>query len=240
MEYPVSHAAAQRWPEQIVRILADVQRHGVALDPRAAEGLLCYCHELSRWNDRSGLVSPHDLPFLVEKHIAASLGPLLLAEPRPGDRWIDVGTGAGLPGMVIKLCRPELQMTLLDANRKKTLFLEHVIENLPAVYREGLCVMEQRAEQLCDDGYRVILMRAVGALSKSLPYLKGIAPAGIRLVTFKGERLDEELAAAHARMKRLGWVIEARRGIPWAKPTLLCLKRIETIPAPRAPSASEE
>lgn len=221
----------QAWRAQIERLLEQVRACGLAIDLDAGDRLAHYCQQLSLWNERSGLVSPHDLPLLVPKHLGASLGPLLIVQPQAGDRWIDVGTGGGLPGMVIKLVRPEVRMVLLDSSRKKTLFLEQVVDSLPNSLAQGIEVVDDRAENLEDDGFDVILMRAVGSLTKTLPYLKGVARPGARLITFKGERLEAELAAAAKVMRRTGWALEDRIAIPWSRPKLLCLRRTRNSPA---------
>ncbi len=107
--------------------------------------LEAYCRALLNWSPRAGLVSAKDMPNLVRTHLGASLGPLLIKPPRTGECWIDVGTGGGLPGLVLKLCRPDLDMTLVDSSRKKTIFLERVRELLEV---KRLAVIQARAETL--------------------------------------------------------------------------------------------
>ncbi len=218
----------ESWRSQVQHLIEQVRCHGLEIESQAADWMALYCHQVSLWNERSGLVSPHDLPFLVPKHLGASLGPLLIAQPRAGDRWIDVGTGGGLPGLVIKMARPEIQMVLLDSSRKKTLFLEHMVDLLPKPLARGVEIVDNRVENLDDTSFDFILMRAVGSLKKTLPYLDGIARPGVRLITFKGERLDTELVTAAKVMRRKGWVLEDQVDVPWSRPKLICLSRTES------------
>ncbi len=141
----------QEWTDQIAELLEQLSHHEVPAAPGASEQLIAYCEAVFSWSDRIGLISPHDKPQFVTKHIAASCGPLLMVKPGGGEKWIDVGTGGGLPGMVIKICRPEIDMTLLDSSQKKTWFLqgfqeEHKIEDLR--------VLTARVEDLNRDYYK--------------------------------------------------------------------------------------
>ena len=224
MSPPVS-SERQGQPD-IENLLRVVRSHGVEVEPDVVDPLMFYCDTLREWNDRAGLVSPHDLPHLIRKHVALSLAPLLVVKPGAASHWIDVGTGGGLPGMVIKLCRPKLGMTLLDSSRKKTIFLEHLQEQLRIRFMvSNLRILEQRVEAHRSNDYDVILMRAVGALKKTLPLLNGIARPGVRLVTFKGERLSVELSEAEGTIKGVGWSVEGQQAIPWGRSTLVSLVR---------------
>ncbi|MCK4305072.1 MAG: 16S rRNA (guanine(527)-N(7))-methyltransferase RsmG [Candidatus Eisenbacteria sp.] len=229
----------QDWAEQIERLLTCVSESGISCAPGAVARLEAYCRAVCDWTKRTGLVAPADLPLLVQKHVGPGLGPLLLETPEPCDRWIDVGTGGGFPGMVLKLCRPDLRMTLLDSSRKKTIFLERVKEQLEVADLE---VVEARvealhlsdgplADQIAGNGgrfpaFEVILMRAVAPLGRALPLIEGIAGADTRFLTFKGKTWEEELAKAQPVLTKMGWKHEATVQIPWAQPKILKLVRV--------------
>ena len=231
-------------------VLQRVSACGVVIDPEGAVRLETYCRLVQEWSERAGLVSPNDLQEFAGKHVAASLGPLLVAPVRADSNWVDVGSGAGLPGMVIKICRPELEMTLIDSSRKKTIFLEGVRDRLGM---NGLRVLQARVESVVwgESGdvvpghpalarasttlepgrpYDVVLMRAVAPLARSLPLLNGIAASGCRLVTFKGASWRSEVEAARVQMEQTGWVLVEARQIPWAAPKLLVLERHQSLP----------
>jgi 16S rRNA (guanine527-N7)-methyltransferase len=238
--------ASRSWRQQIGVLLQSIAKQGVVVDGGAADRLEAYCRAVAEWSDRAGLVSPADLEHLVEKHVAPSIGALLVCSPRPGARWADVGTGAGLPGLVVKLCRPDLYMTLIESSRKKTIFLERVRADLGVPLLE---IMETRVESLSmrrtpgvhgsplgrdgtglDDGmapaHEVILMRAVANLGRSLELIDSIAVHGCKLLTFKGSAWRSEVEAAQSTLVQRGWVFVGAYEIPWAPPKVLVLERV--------------
>lgn len=151
-----------------------------------------------------GLIGPREVDRLWERHILNSAAPAELIEH--GARVVDVGSGAGLPGIPIAIARPDLQMTLLEPMLRRTEFLKTVVEALAL----PVDVVRGRAEepavrvQLADAD--VVLSRAVASLDKlarwSLPLLR---PGG-RMLALKGDRADEEVAATRTAMNALGAV----------------------------------
>lgn len=144
--------------------------------------------------------SPHNLVSqrakdeLWDRHVLESVA---LAEMLPGPgRLLDVGSGGGLPGLVIALRRPDLRVTLLDSSAKKTAFLADVVEelDLPVAVERG------RAEDLrtgpLKSTFDVVTARAVAPLDRLLGWtIPFLVPGGL-LYAVKGERWGEELAAA--------------------------------------------
>ncbi len=118
--------AAADWPAQIDELLKQVSASGVHIEAGADQRLLRFCQEVQRAASLVNLVSKADLPQLPAKHIAPSLAVLRVKNPLPGEKWIDVGTGGGFPGMAVKLSRPDVRMTLLDSSEKKVAFLKGV------------------------------------------------------------------------------------------------------------------
>ena len=133
------------WRREIDELLAKAGEIGVNVDPRAPERLLRFCREVRDYSRIGGLVSKDDLPFLVKKHVAASLGVLTIETPSPDELWIDVGSGGGFPGMVVKICRPDARIVLLDSSLKKTEFLQRAGRELGL---EELRVMRGRVEEI--------------------------------------------------------------------------------------------
>lgn len=216
------------WRPQIEKLLGNVSAAGVDVAPGTGERLTLFCHEMADWSDRAGLISPHDMPHLVTKHIAASIGPLLISVPEMGQHWIDVGTGGGLPGMIIAICRPDLSITLIDSKHRKTIFLERIKD---LIGLEQVTVIEGRVEEINPPVsgepvlFDLVLMRAVTSLKKSLPLIDTITRSGSRLITFKGPGWREEAAAAEKTVQKYGWCITGAEEIPWAQPRLLHLTR---------------
>jgi 16S rRNA (guanine527-N7)-methyltransferase len=226
-------ARETEWEPQIEHLLEEVANDGIHCVDGSCKRLAVFCRAISAAAARADLVSMRDLPHLVDKHIAASLGILRVELPQPTERWIDVGTGGGFPGMVIKLCLPESSITLLDSSRKKTLFLAELGERLDI---PDLVVQWARVEDLprpnpsgtrtdpddaCEDAYDVILMRAVTSIARSVEWIDGITRPGGRLLTFKGPDWKSELAKAEGTLRRLGWSLDGVHSIPWASPRIL-------------------
>jgi 16S rRNA (guanine527-N7)-methyltransferase len=127
-------------------------RLGVPLSPHTVARLALYFQELVRWNAKvnlTGLTTERDI---ISKHFLDSLAALKLIAPEPGLirpgpalRVLDVGTGAGFPGLVLKLKSPELAVTLLEPSQKKATFLHHIIGLLGVV---GTSVLIARIENL--------------------------------------------------------------------------------------------
>ncbi|MBD3235433.1 MAG: 16S rRNA (guanine(527)-N(7))-methyltransferase RsmG, partial [Candidatus Eisenbacteria bacterium] len=224
-----------------------VSSHGLALDPRAVERLAVYCAELTRAAHRMNLVSRSDLEDIVSKHVAPSLGIGLVEEPDAKRTWIDVGTGGGFPGMVLKSVYPNCRMTLLDASRKKTEFLRRVASRLAL---EDLRVVRARVESLAAasqldpspemlgprgaeplppaafrGAFDRITMRAVTSLRQTFPWIDQIASDHCRLYTFKGPAWRDELAEADAVLRSSNWSLRTVQEIPWARPRILVFGR---------------
>lgn len=138
-----------------------------------------------------GLLGPREVPRLWERHL---LNCAVVAELIPaGARVCDVGSGAGLPGVVVAAQRPDVQVTLLEPLLRRASFLEQVVAALPL---PNAGVERGRAEEQPRAGYDVVLARAVAPLDRlgvlTLPLLR---PGG-RLLALKGARAQDEIAAA--------------------------------------------
>ena len=136
----------------------------LGLDVALCEPLLIYLHELEKWNAAYNLTAVRDPLEMVTRHLLDSLAvlPALQTLPRPMQRLIDVGSGAGLPGIPLALVHPEWQVDLLDSNGKKARFLRHAVRTLGL---RNAQVLEMRAED-CepDQPYDGVISRAFSAL----------------------------------------------------------------------------
>lgn len=217
------------WRPELTELLAQTRERGVRCDNGSVERLDLYCAELARWSMRVNLVSRREIGKLVSKHIAASMGVFLVDDPREGERWLDIGTGGGFPGMVVKLCRLGQQIALMDSSRKKTVFLEGIREKLQLA---DLTVIWSRVEEYANqeerggarparDSFAVMLMRAVAPLSESFPLIDALALPGTRLLTYKGPDWEQELAIAKPKMEQLGWDFASMTPIPWTTSRIL-------------------
>ena len=219
----------------------------VSLTPDQAAQLSRYAELLLEANARAGLTSGRtDRDTLYRRHLAESLALLaalavrgLLASP-----VIDIGTGGGLPGLPMKIVRPDLDITLLEATGKKAQFLLTVVEELGL---SGVTVIHGRAEDIAHESahrgvYRLALARAVAPLRTlleiALPFL---APGGV-LAAPKGNSAPREIVEAERALGLLGGEIEGREplhlpGNAGPVPALVIVRKVAPTPAayPRRP-----
>ena len=163
-----------------------------------------YFSELQLWNSRTNLTSITDREGIFIRHFLDSLTllPVLCGLPLDdGLNLVDIGSGAGFPGLALKIMRNDIKLTLLEATGKKVRFLEHMVQTLGL---DGVEVIHGRAEELAHQtrhrqSYRVVTARAVAALPAlaelALPLCR---PGGIFMAMKKGEMQAEIIAAAKA------------------------------------------
>lgn len=154
-----------------------------------------YQKELSRWNKKINLISrSSDSPDQIFKHILDSLLVFKAAKLPAGTEILDLGSGAGFPGIPIKIARGDVSVTLLESKKKKSIFLEEMLKILNLKKAK---VVRGRAEDLANSfefngRYDVVTAKAVGKLvtvtSLALPFLK---TRGL-LVAYKGKHSKEE------------------------------------------------
>ncbi|MGV1100062.1 16S rRNA (guanine(527)-N(7))-methyltransferase RsmG [Thiovibrio sp. JS02] len=168
---------------------------GICLAPAAEERLLAYCAELLKWSSRINLIAKAPLAQVWETHFFDSLTllPLLSASP-----LADIGTGAGFPGLVLKIARPELQVILVEPRQKRVSFLRQVIRALGLKEVEVLCGrLEPNNPQIAGQNVSAPLVtsRAFTAIPEFLLHAEAINPAGGRVICMKGPKAEEEIAA---------------------------------------------
>ncbi len=171
--------------------------------------------ELLDWNQRMNLTSITDPAEIEVKHFLDSLS-CLLALPqidgRPIANWlatspkaVDIGSGAGLPGLALKIVWPGLRLTLLEATAKKCRFMQHVVDTLGL---EGVTVVQARAEDFGQHAGRIAfdlaLARAVSRLPTLLEYGLPLLKLGGWFVIQKGREPQEELTGARLALQTLG------------------------------------
>jgi len=171
----------------------------VALDSRQARQLLTLLDELARWNRSYNLTAITDRRDMIVRHLLDSLA---VHQWLAGERIIDVGTGAGFPGLPLATLEPERQFTLLDANGKKLRFVAHAartlgLHNVVTVH----CRAEAHAPAV---PYDTVLTRAFAPLPELLAQVTGMSDARTRVLALKGRRNADERAAMPA-----DWEIEA-------------------------------
>ncbi|HUR41527.1 MAG TPA: 16S rRNA (guanine(527)-N(7))-methyltransferase RsmG [Verrucomicrobiae bacterium] len=157
------------------------------LDPALAQSLLRYLGELVLWNKAYNLTSVRDPAEMVTRHLLDSLAVL----PHVRGRVIDVGSGAGLPGIPLALANPKLAVTLLDSNGKKTRFLRHTARQVPVLVE----IAEARAESHEPiQRYDTVISRAFTTLRQFLEWTGGLGADDGRWLAMKGKLDAQELA----------------------------------------------
>src|SRR6266542_2898608 len=114
--------------EQVAALAALLRE--LSLSPSLLSPLLAHARAVSDNADRLGLVSERDIETIVARHSADSLLFALARPPAPDDEWVDVGSGAGFPGLVLALCYPDTKFTLLEPQSRRAGFLELQITDL--------------------------------------------------------------------------------------------------------------
>jgi len=175
--------------------LADaLRRHCLDLPADQVEHLDKYCRLLWDWNNKLNLTRHTDYEKFVGRDVVDTLQ--LAAHLREGEEVLDVGTGGGVPGVVLAIVRPDLKMTLCDSVAKKVRAVESIVKDL------GLeaPVMPFRAEELLEDTrFDALVIRAVGPLWKLLAAFKPHWHSFRRLLIIKGPKWTEELTEARRR-----------------------------------------
>ena len=156
-----------------------------------AEEISRYAEILATWGIERGLVGPREGDRIWERHIANCLPVTTLI--KEGVSLLDIGSGAGLPGIVIALARPDLRVTLLEPLQRRVDFLNEVIEELGLETK----VIRGRAEGL-KGSFSAVTARAVAPLPKLLTISWHLVAPGGSVLAMKGEGAAEELAQAKA------------------------------------------
>ena len=214
---------------------------GVSLDDTALERMDRYSAELVRVNEHLNLTAITEPNDILYKHWVDSLCVLRFVEPDVGARCIDVGTGAGFPGVALLIARPDLRMTLLDSTRKKLTFISETLGTI-GLSAETLHLRAEEAGQMTDyrEQFDLVTARAVANLRElceyCLPFLK---PGGV-FAAMKSVRSEEEIAEARSAIRILGGSIEEVHTFSLenaGERTLILLKKISQTP-PKYPRPS--
>lgn len=194
-------------------LLQTLAEFDIELDDLAVNRLCAYNELLIEWNEKinlTALTAPEDVAL---KHFTDSL--MLLRyidiEKDARVRVIDVGTGAGFPGLVLKIARPDIQLTLLDSLQKRLNFLDTVcraldIENVELIHSRA----EDGSRTKLRDSFDIAVSRAVASMNTLCEYDMPYVKVGGRFIAMKGKDADTELADAQNAIKELGGKLIAK------------------------------
>ncbi|MBV2204743.1 MAG: 16S rRNA (guanine(527)-N(7))-methyltransferase RsmG [Pseudomonas sp.] len=176
-------------------LLRGARELGIELSERQQQQLLAYLALLIKWNKAYNLTAVRDPDEMVSRHLLDSLSVVpFVAEG--GTRWLDVGSGGGMPGVPLAIMFPERAFTLLDSNGKKTRFLTQVKLELSLANLE---VIHSRVEQYRPDvPFDGISSRAFSALQDFAAWTRHLGGVETRWLAMKGVQPDDELQALPA------------------------------------------
>ena len=185
------------------RLEAKCAALGIALTGPMLDALDQYAEILVEYNQKVNLTAITDPEGVEDKHFADSL--LLANLPETAGKLVDVGTGAGFPGVVAKIFKPELQLTLMEPTGKRVEFLKYVCAQLGL---SGVEFAKERAEEAARKVWReqfdVATARGVAALPMLSEYCLPLVKVGGVFLAMKGPGAAEELAESGAALKKLG------------------------------------
>ncbi len=190
--------------------LEGLQQLHLSLSTQQQEQLLRYRQELLDWNTRVNLTAIKDPEEVLIKHFLDSLS-LLSVYDLPEAKLLDIGSGAGFPGLVLKIVRPQWQITSLEATGKKVTFQKHIINLL---HLDGIMTIHARAEEFAQNqAYRAsfdaVTARAVASLSALLEYSAPYCRVGGAIILPKKGDLAEELAQGKRAAAQVGAMLKA-------------------------------
>ena len=178
----------------------------VHLTARQVMSLITYEKELLDWNQKFNLTAIRDVESIRVKHFLDSYSCVLAWKAIPPLRLIDVGTGAGFPGIPLKIIYPTTHVTLVESVGKKTMFCQHIISKLGL---EDIDVVQSRAEDIGQlpahrESYDWAVARAVANMTVLSEYLLPLVKVGGHVLAQKGESGPAEAQSAEKAMKLLG------------------------------------
>ena len=192
-------------------LIRTLDQFEIKLDETALDRLCRYSELLIEWNEKinlTALTAPEDIAL---KHFADSLLLLRYIDIEKGARVIDVGTGAGFPGVVLKIARPDISLTLLDSLNKRLTFLDIVCSELGL---SGVELIHSRAEDgsrtKLRDSFDIAVSRAVASLNTLCEYDMPYVKVGGRFIAMKGKGADEELDSAQNSITTLGGEMQTK------------------------------
>jgi len=183
-----------------------MEERGFSLDSRQLAQFDIYRRELIDWNEKTNLTSLTEDPDIIDKHFVDSLLVIRYVSPERGLRIADVGTGAGFPGIPIKIYRPDIRLSLLESVGKKAGFLEHIALKLEL---ENVDVINDRAEIVGRspehrEKYDLVVARCLARLPVLVEYCLPLLSVNGEFVAYKGSEAEAEIREAGTALEELG------------------------------------
>jgi 16S rRNA (guanine527-N7)-methyltransferase len=216
-------------------LLESVEELGLSLTARQVEQFARYQSLLLDWNQRMNLTAAKSPQEIQTRHFADSLTCALVTGDLNAQSLIDVGSGAGFPGLPLKILFPQMKLVLLESIAKKGAFLDQVVSMLGL---EDVTIIVERAETVGHDAahrqqYDWAVARAVAHLSPLLEYLLPFCRIGGHALAQKGARALEELSDAQEAVRILGGKVRTQFPVASSAETdayLIVIEKIRETP----------
>jgi len=186
-------------------IAAECDRLGLVVPPEAVPRLAAYSASLWSWNERLNLTRHTDVEKFVSRDVGDAVA--IAAHLASGERVLDVGTGGGVPGVLLAIIRPDLRVELAESVAKKARAVAAILRDVGIAIpvHEGAAQALVQARSTGPERFDTLVVRAVAPLEKLLRWFEPLAAAYGRMLVVKGPRWEEEKAAArhHGLAKRV-------------------------------------
>lgn len=219
------------------QFISDLSEYGVQLSEKQIFQFIRYYEMLVEWNGFMNLTAITEYQEVLKKHFIDSLSLIKAHDITSPYNVIDVGTGAGFPGLALKIAYPELKVTLLDSLNKRIQFLDAVINELGL---KGVSTVHGRAEDYAKpsklrEQYDICVSRAVANLATLSEYCLPFVKEGGYFISYKSEKVSEEYILAENAIKVLGGKVDKQ--VEFYLPNsdiyrnLFVIKKIKKTPA---------
>ena len=220
--------------EFIIKMEKQAKQNGIMLDKKQSKNFYEYMKLLLEWNKKMNLTAITEENEIILKHFIDSIVVSKLIEDK--SKIIDVGTGAGFPGIPLKIANNTLDITLLDSLNKRIQFLDCIINSLEL---QNIETVHARVEDFAKDVntrecFEVAISRAVARLNVLVEYMLPLVKVGGKCICMKASNMEDEIEEAKKAINILGGKIEKVEEIELAstdiKRTVIIIKKINSTP----------
>lgn len=197
--------------EMLIGLLA----MGIKLEDKHLDSFCKYLELIQSWQKKSNITAAKDSFDIIYKHFLDSLSGIRLInkeiKKNKKTKIIDIGSGAGFPGIPVKIILPKIEMTLLEARKNKKEFLDNTVKEIDL---DNVYVLRDRAENLGKikeyrEKYNIVLSRAVASLEILSEYCLPLCKTGGIMLAFKGSSFLKELEISYKVIEKLGGLLES-------------------------------